>query len=281
MFNLSSDFCGRMRTLIIVFFLAALVMGQPASAELHVDKPEVAAGHLEFEIISGWVTGSPDGRDLEYLKQLHEAKLKLGINDYLQFYLGAGFEEEVEIEDGLKAPSSLNFTELELGIQLELLTIAQHGIGLALTGGFTAAQVDEESDSVNWGAITKLASGPVSLTTNVSFSDPRTDEAEEDHVNFDYAAQIKYQLNDLIALAAEAYGEIDNVYDPVDFDEQVHRAGPVVFVNLNRGEETAGHHHDEAGHSEGVGFKLGLGLLFGLTDTSPDQTIKAQFEAEF
>jgi len=278
------NFSRRKHLWMIAILFAALQTAQPAMAELEIQEPEVEAGEVEFEIISGWATDRPKGDDLEYLKQSHEAEIELGINNFLKFELGAEFEEEVEIEDGEKEPSSLKFSEIELGVQLELLNVTEHGIGLALVAGYTAAQVDEENDSINWGAIAKLASGPVSLTVNGTFSDPRTDDAEEDHVNFGYGAQAKYQINEMVALAAEAFGEIDNVYNPVDRDEQVHQLGPVLYLSWERGEESEGEKGDDAENGEeeeGLEVTLGLGALFGLTDVTPDTSIKAILEIEF
>ena len=269
---------------ILAAILALLCLTGTARAEFQIQEPEVEAGEVEFQFINGWALDTPKGDDLELTTISYEPEIQLGITDYLMIEIGLGIEKELEIEDGEKNFSNLILIELEFGLQLELFDVARHGFGLALVAGFTKSQTPEENDSVDWGAIAKLAQGPVSLTSNTYFSDPRTDDASQDHVNFEYGVQLLYQLNDTIGLALEAIGEIDNIYNPDDTDTQPHRLGPLVYLSWER-DEDAGVGENEDGENgleeEGTKVTFGLGALFGLTSATPDTTIKADIEISF
>ena len=65
----------------------------------------------------------------------------------------------------------------------------------------------------------------------------------------------------------EAYGELGEVSDFLPSDEQDHRIGPVIFGALPITPTTK--------------IQYELGYLFGLTDGSPDGTLRWQLEYEF
>ena len=129
----------------------------------------------------------------------------------------------------------------------------------------------------------------------------------DERLDFQYAAQLKYRVNDTIALALEGYGVVERLGDSGtkseerklfgDFDR--HLLGPVVYYSWGgdngqpapkagkrlrvRGAEANGMNGDDDknGGSEGTRYTLGAGVLFGLNDNTSDVALKWSLEVEF
>ena len=74
-----------------------------------------------------------------------------------------------------------------------------------------------------------------------------------------YGWQAKYDVRQGLAIGIEGFGLIDNLAHAAGFADQEHRIGPVVYAEISL-----------------WGLKLtpDIGMLFGLTPSTPDATIK-------
>jgi hypothetical protein len=129
--------------------------------------------------------------------------------------------------------------------------------------------------------------GRNSTTLNTFFVGQVGDHPTIDSLEFQYNWQFKRELTHRIAFGVEAFGEIQDLAHPGSFNDQLHRAGPVIYLNFGTEEEGSAaqrHESDEgerAQQSEAPELKMAAGVLFGMTDATSDVTFKLDLELEF
>jgi hypothetical protein len=72
----------------------------------------------------------------------------------------------------------------------------------------------------------------------------------------------KAGVNERLALGIEGYGVIPNIGNAPGIDFQEHRIGPVIYYDT------------EMPGAKKIGLELDAGILFGLTEATPDVTGK-------
>jgi hypothetical protein len=147
--------------------------------------------------------------------------------------------------------------------------------------------VKDAPDEILFGPLAKYAKGRNSTTLNTFFVGQVGDHPEIDGLEFQYNWQFAHELNHRVAFGVEAFGKIQDLAHPGSFNDQLFRAGPVIYLNF--GEEGAGsaaekHENGETEReqkSEALELKMAAGVLFGLTDATSDVTFKLDAELEF
>ena len=115
--------------------------------------------------------------------------------------------------------------------------------------------------------------------------------------DFAYAAQLMYRLSERWSLALEGYGTVERLESTGhpsesaqlfgDFDQ--HRAGAVLYYGYDFGgprrseavTPTSALLSDTGEEEEGRSMTVGLGLLQGLNEDTPDHTLKLSIEVHF
>lgn len=106
---------------------------------------------------------------------------------------------------------------------------------------------------------------------------------------------MKYEASDNLALALEAYGTIDRLGSSGNASESAraigdlnqHRFGPVAYYTWNRPTAAGAKDDDDKANGgkddddDGGSVSLGVGVLFGLNENTPDTTLKTGLEFEF
>ncbi len=268
-----------------------------ALAQFEIEEPEVEKGEVEVEYQGAYHSGLPEASDEEGLENeviRHGTGLEVGIGltNYLSLGLQVEFEEE-RGEDGRF--SDFDVSEIGFESRLVLLPINGDGFGSSLFFEFEKTIGDgEEGKKIGIGPILKTARGPLSATANLFFSH-NFDVSEENiedgeveiertpnHWNFEYAWQVKYQLNDKFGLGAEGYGEFADIGSDIDGDNpDKHRIGPVIYIHFGDGEGDDAERDDSGDKEEGAEVAAALGILFGLNDTTSDIAVKWNLEVEF
>lgn len=82
-----------------------------------------------------------------------------------------------------------------------------------------------------------------------------------------YQGQIKYRQQPEFEFGVQAFGEVGKWNDWASRKEQTHKIGPAVFGKISVGERRF--------------LVYNAAWLFGATDASPDNTLRAQIEFEF
>lgn len=312
---------------------AALASGT-ASAQLNqleILQPKVEAGETELEYLGEYHFGQPRRRFIaeepgafeldgnEFTRQRHTLGLSYGVTRWLSLQVAIEAEQE-RFEDAETLAEARRFDELmvkeiELESTIVLFPTPRHGgFGLAALIEYNIAFDRRETDQLFLGSALQYAHGPWTATANLyavrhfggreelnglAISDERWD--------FQFAAQLKYRVNESLALALEGYGVVERLADSGarseerelfgDFDR--HLLGPVVYYSWGgdndrparkagkrlrvRGADANGRNgdDDDNGASEGPRYTLGAGVLFGLNDNTSDVALKWSLEVEF
>lgn len=129
--------------------------------------------------------------------------------------------------------------------------------------------------------------GRNSTTLNAFFVGQVGDDPTIDSLEFQYNWQFKHELSHRIALGVEAFGEIDDLSHPGSFSDQLHRAGPVIYLDLGKDAKDAEVERRQSGesepehNSEAPKLNIAAGVLFGLSEATSDVTFKLDAEFEF
>jgi hypothetical protein len=102
------------------------------------------------------------------------------------------------------------------------------------------------------------------LTANLVVEREFEDGAETE---MGYAARYRWRVSQAFEPGIEFFGELGDWGDNGHVDEHEHEAGPAAMGKLRSGPRSS--------------FKYEAALLFGLTDESPDTTVRFLLEYEF
>jgi hypothetical protein len=259
--------------LTAAMFLACVGLLVPtrASAQFYVRQPDVEKGETDVEEHGAVFVGP--GRD-EELRQSHEVEFERGLTEKWKLIVEGFFEQPIG--------DNLQTSDFEIGGQYKLIEPEEDGFAVALRTLYEA--VKDGPDEILFGPLVRYAKGRDSTTLNTFFVGQVGDRAEIDGIELQYNWQLKHQLNHRIALGVEAFGEIEDLANPGSFNDQLHRAGPVVYLNFGEEKNFAGEkqENDEGEHEQKSGeFKMAAGVLFGLSDATSDITFKFDAELEF
>ena len=133
------------------------------------------------------------------------------------------------------------------------------GVGL---GWFTAVELSIDPSTTNsstFGPIIVIQDGKLSFTANPLF-ETTFGRNRIDGIALNYGWNVKYQIKDKLAVGVEGFGLVENLGDSLPFNAQEHRVGPALFTNVQL--------------TDNLTITPDIGLLFGLTDATPDITIK-------
>ncbi len=246
---------------LAVIFATMLVITPESQAQpfevigLGEDGGKFEQGEREFEVNLGFQDGFPS--DAEEATQ-SASELSYGYS----------------FSDSLKGSAGLVLTKEKRG-DLTLSNVALEATWAIFPwfGAFVAIEPSTDDDSTN-----EFVIGPVfqigdedklQFTAN-PFLEKTFGRNREEGVAFAYGWQAKMKYSEAIAYGVEGYGEIEDAFDNApDFDEQVHRIGPVIYLHIGELFET------------GTKLELNFGVLAGITRDSPDVAIKFNAEFEF
>lgn len=300
--------------------LCRSVGAEPAIGQFEMKDLDNEVGRIELQSQNAHAFGQPRRRFLEtepgevvyddnaIVRQRHALEIEMTISRFHRMRLGIEYENE-----GLDEPPSprqadalagLKLTEVAIESVFILVPLKGDGVGFGALIEYEHPIEPGELNSVVMGPIVQAVWGPWSATANLllvkHFGDgERTAEGLErdDKWDFAYAAQLMLQASERWAFAVEAYGTVDRLGSSghpgegalVFGDHDQHRIGPLVYATfgLDRGKDRhevvgLGAEDDaDADDEEGAEVTIGLGMLFGLTDSTPDATLKWSVEVEF
>lgn len=268
---------------------------EPSIGQFELKTLDSSPGSIELQSQNAWSWGQPARRvanddenrlvfdENEITRQRHALEIEIGFTSRLKMRVGVEFENERLDDPGtLEQANSFDGLELtELGLEVigVLVQRPADGAGVGVVAEFERPVDDDEPDRLNLGAIIEYQSGRwflAAVPLAVRTLGGRTNDGEQidNKWDFAYAAQVMYSMSDAWSLALEAYGTVERLEDSGhpsqaaqlfdDFDQ--HRAGPVLYYA-----------HDFRSSD----LAIGIGLLAGLSDQTPDQTLKLSIELSF
>jgi hypothetical protein len=245
-----------------------------AWAQFYVRQPDVEKGESDVEEHGAIFAGPGSDEDL---RQSHEAEFTHGLTDRVQLIVEGFLEQPIG--------ESLQATEFEIGGQYQFIKAESDGFAFAFRALYEG--VRDAPDEILFGPLAQLQKGPNSTTLNTFFVGQVGEHPEIDGLEFQYNWQLKHEITQRVAFGVEAFGEIKDLANPGSFNEQLHRAGPVIYLNLGQeaeGSATGKRENEETEHmqeSEAPELKMAAGVLFGLSDATSDVTFKLDAELEF
>ena len=274
----------------------AIALGQP-KRQIHQPTP----GTFTFD-------------DNTVTRERYALEMQMGITTWFRTRLGVEFEKE-RVDDPGSVARANAFEDLHLtGVAMEgvfvFVPVKTQGIGLGLLTEYDHP-VRGGSRQFYFGPIVQAVSGPWTALANLlivqNYGSPDRARTQPPDLkrDFAYAAQLQYTLSPAWALALEAYGTIDRIggsghQSPEQaafgsFDQ--HRIGPVVYYrfapngtnpssaqgkarvrSLDKDDDNAA---GKDGDDKTTNVSVGLGVLFGLTNHTPDETLKLSLEVNF
>jgi hypothetical protein len=239
----------------------------------YVRQPEVEKGETEFEEHGAFFSG-PSSE--ENLSQSHEIEATYGLTDRWQIMVEGLLEQPVH--------ESLEGTEVETGAQYEIIKRKGDGFDLAFRAEYEAELEHDEADEILFGPILKYVWGRASTTFDAFFTGQVGPKTDTEGLGFQYNWQFRYQLNPRFGIGTEAFGNIEDLANAGSSNNQPHRVGPVLYINLGEEIQNSGAEREETEHeqkTEALEFNVAAGVLFGLTEVTSDVTFKVDAELEF
>jgi hypothetical protein len=290
---------------------------EPFIGQFELKTLEAAPGSYEFQSQNAWSwdqpsrrieRDDPDGLEMDenaVARQRHAFELEIGLTSFLKMRVGVEFEKERfdEVDTIAEANDFDRLQFSEIGAELVAILMPRDGDGASL--GFVA-EVEgpwdqEESNSLSLGPIIEYQSGQwfaavVPMIVH-SFRGETEQGSEVDNKwDFAYAAQLMHILSESWSVALEGYGTVERLGDSGrpseaaqtfgDFDQ--HRAGAVFYYSHEFGSDRESRVRAGAAslpsagdEEEGTSLTVGLGVLEGLNENTPDHTLKLSIEVDF
>ena len=268
--------------------------GGPAINQFEVKDLEVEVGQWEFQSQNAYSWGHPERDFVEdepgefefdentVVRQRYALEIEVGVLDWLRTRFGVEYEQE-RIDDPITITERNEFESLTLEeIALEgvavLSPLEGSGIGWGILVEYQFVRDRSESDSLVLGPILEGQFDNWSVVMNPALVQFFNGDEKDDKVDFTYALQISYKLSQKWDIALESYGTIDRLGNSgkrseeskLFGDHDLHRLGPVAYFN-----------HIIGNIEDAQQLSLGVGLFLGLTNDTPDTTLKWSLEYEF
>ena len=264
---------------LLVLSFAIMVQPQSAKAQFSIQSPVVEKGEVEIENHSSFQFGLPRG-DESPSQQGHELSVGYGFTDFWKSELSLTLDKTRG--DGLEA------TEVEIENTFQLATFKPWDATFGLFASVAFGVGGGEPDAFELGPMVQFGGEERSLILNAFFEKSFGDN-REDGIGFEYAAQLKSAIGHGISIGAEAFGAIENIEDVPSFNETELRVGPAIFFTLGDDKDDAGKKgKDDDDDKPGMKdadkdpeVEIGIGVLFGATDATPDVTLKWDVEVNF
>lgn len=216
--------------------------------------PDVERGEREIELATGSHRNS--GRD-------DGSGLMLSFGAGVTDWWATEFGIELERERG----EHLRYEGIEWENRFRLLDEEDEApLGLSLLVGIERAREREEGWSGVLGLLSEKKLGRFLLNANVLLERTWASE-EENETTLAYQWQLKYRQAPRFHYGVQSMGELGRWNDWNKHEEQEHKLGPAIFGWLPLG--------------DGQRLNYDVGLLFGLTAETPDQTLRVKLEYEF
>lgn len=287
--------------------------GDPYIGQFELKTLQSAPGSFEFQSQNAWSWGQPPRRSasgpsgVEFdenavVRARHALELEIGFTNTLKTRVGIEFEKE-RLDEPATIQQANDFEEMsleELGVELIAVLSPRDGdgVGFGVVAEIEMPVDHEEPSHFVLGPIIEFQSGrwfaaAIPMFVYAFGGDASEGEKFDDKWDFAYATQLTYTFSERWALALEGYGTVERLGSTGnpspsarlfgDFDQ--HRAGPVLYYTTHfggpHGPLTTESARFSRAEESGASLTIGLGLLAGLNENTPDRTLKLSVEVDF
>lgn len=215
----------------------------------------IEAGETELEFLGG--AYDDDNNDVDG-ERAWKVAVGHGMTDW--------WKSEVEFEWEKEPHAGTKYTEVEL---VNIFRFTEPGEYFVDVGLFTELKFPDESDDAN-----KLEIGPMfqkeigRTVNNLNLIWVRDYGSNADHdTEFEYAWQSRWKGDPVLEFGVQGMGETGNWDDMNSGHDQEHKMGPAIFGQFKTG----------PGNNK---IKYDAAVLVGMTDDTPDTTLRFQVEYE-
>ena len=295
----------------------APVVAEPVIGQFELKTLDSAPGAFEFQSQNAWswgqpsrqIASGPDGIEVDenaVIRARYALELEMGFTDFLKMRVGIEFEKE-RLDNPPTIEQANDFDDLKLadvGAEVVAIIVPRQGegAGLGVVAEIEGPVDQEQPNNLTLGPIVEFKFGrwfaaAVPMVVYAFGGDREEGKRVDNKWDFAYATQLMCGLSESWSLALEGYGTVERIENtghpsmPAqtfgDFDQ--HRAGAVLYYTYDfgggqRGEVmTSGSAllTDVGEEPEGNSMTVGLGLLEGLNENTPDHTLKLSIEVHF
>jgi high-affinity iron transporter len=233
-----------------------LSVAQPAKAgpASKVYTPNIEYGETEIELLGGEYDDNSNSVDGE-----RAWKIGVGRGMSQNWFSEVEFVWEKDTHEGTE------YSTIELVNIFSLTERGEHFLDLGLFSELKFPDAHDEANKIELGPMLQKQIGAATYNLNLIWS--RDYGHQADHVTeFEYAFQARVQGDPMLEFGLQAFGELGEWSDMNAGSDQEHKIGPAVFgtVKANRNNKVS---YDGA-------------LLLGLTDDTPDTTVRFAIEYE-
>ena len=267
----SGNACSWRAFVLLAFFSSLLLtLPSPARAQFHVTQPDVVKG----EATAGDHAAAYDGPGAdEKLDQGHEVEVTYDFTERLQLVAKGIFQQPI---GGI-----LEAKNYQIGPQYEIIERHGDGLGLAFRTLYEFAAEDDQPDEIVFGPIARLVVRQNSGTINAFFLEEVGEDADRDSVELKINWQLRHDLTKHFGLGVEGYGDIKDLAHARTFNDQLHRLGPVLYLDLRGENRKEVLYRDDEEERVKPSVRIAAGALFGLSEATSDVTFKLDLWATF
>jgi len=228
-----------------------------ASADVFsVDEPEAVKGEQEIEVNGAVQNGFPVNADP--VRYSMEVEYTYGVTKWLSLSPLVDFDK----------PNGDSFHATVAGLESVWFPVVGKLLTVAWFTEVEGAVHHDETNSTTFGPIVQFGHDEASLILN-PYLEKSFGRNHEEGIDFTYQWQAKASVTERLALGIEGFGVVPNIADSPGIDFQEHRIGPVLYYEK-----------ELAGEKERT-FAIDAGVLFGLTEATPNVTGKVNASLAF
>ena len=158
---------------------------------------------------------------------------------------------------------SLEATEIASENIFQLTEQGKYWADFGLLAEYAYSLEDGGANALELALLGQKDFGRNEVRVNLVFEQPLESGAD---LEMEYRWQYRYRLGEHFEPGVEMYGGLGDWGEMGSFDDHEQQLGPAMYGKF---------------HTEDGAFKYELGLLFGLTDETPDTTVRVLLEYEF
>ncbi|MDX2264772.1 MAG: hypothetical protein NW215_07350 [Hyphomicrobiales bacterium] len=257
----------------------AVVVSPVLAQEFTINELSFEKGELEIQNNGFVISDAPKGDDEDdgATRLSHQLSIQYGLTNYflVDFDIGVRRLDGADLEASSAALEGL----------LKFYSSSDNMFFFGVFGGVEFALQEEDADSFEFGTRFQYGGeesdklGILSMGLEKTFGENR-----EDGMEFAYGLILRKSVTKTVSLGVEAFGEIEDVGNAPRFEDQDHRVGPVIHFAGGGGDDdddAKGKGEDSALEDRDVEWGVNLGVLFGITEATPDTTFTWNVELTF
>jgi hypothetical protein len=232
---------------------AALLTSASAAAAQNINEPEVEKGQQKLETFTVLNSGFHGGQAGD-TRLLQNVSYYVGLTRWWQVKAFAVLEKPTGDDLGVTAATLENTFEL-------IRADKNGGLGLAWFTGLQAAIDRDETNSVTFGPIFRIGTGPLSLILNPSL-EKTYGQNRDPGMAFVYGWQVKQEVRKGFWLGLEGFGRLPDLGHDTPLKTAEHSIGPLLTYEMELADKRS--------------LTWEIGTQFGLTDATPEVAAKLQ-----